>query len=100
MQLARPWRGCAVRFEYELMRSRLTRDGLLTRPFMLIGCAMVWRWPEGGYRRVLDAYAQFMGDAPERIHAELCRCLLAAGKEIGPEEYFGRLRKELVWDAD
>ena len=89
-----------MRFEYELIRKRLERDGLLLRPFVLIGAVMVWHWPDGGYQRCLEAYAEFAGDAPERIHAELCRCLLAAGKEVGPEEYFGRLRRELVWDAD
>lgn len=86
--------------EHIMLRRRLQHDGLCLRPFVLIGYALTWICPERGYRDVLCGYASFVDDAPERVHAELCRCLLAAGKEIGPEEYFQRLGKELVCDEN
>lgn len=89
-----------MRRESELLRRRLRQDGLCLRPFVLIGYALLWICPELGYQEVLRGYASFADDAPERVHAELCRCLLAAGKEIGPEEYFRRLRMEMVVDED
>lgn len=89
-----------MRDEVKLLRQRLKKDGLDIRAFVLMGAVMVWYWPDGGYQTVLEVYADFVGDAPERVHAELCRCLLAAGKEITPEQYFGRLRRELVWNAN
>lgn len=86
--------------EVVLLRRRLQQDGLCLRPFVLIGYVLLWDCPELGFREVLRGYASFVDDAPERVHAELCRRLLAAGKEIGPEEYFRRLKKEMVVDED
>lgn len=86
--------------ELALLRRKLQQDGLCHRPFVMIGFALVWVCPEWGYDKVLRGYASFVDDAPERVHAELCRCLLAAGKEYGPEEYFRHLGKDLVIDAD
>lgn len=84
--------------EYVLLCRRLQRDGVCTRPFVLIGYVLLWVCPEWEYWKVLRGYAPFVGDAPERVHAELCRCLLAAGKEITPEAYFHSLRGEMIGD--
>lgn len=80
------------------LRNELRNDGLDVHSFILIGYVLVWDAPELGYSRVMQEYADFVQDAPERVHADLCRRLLAAGKEIQPEKYFrlleGRLKSE------
>lgn len=86
--------------EYVRLRRRLQLVGLSDRAFMFLGYTLIWVFPGMGYREALRAYAAFEDTAPELVHAELCRCLLAAGMEIGPEEYFRNLGKELAGDAD
>ena len=82
--------------ELELIRNVLKLDGLCYRPFVMLAFALIWICPERGYAEVLGSYADFVGDAPERVQAELCRRLLAAGKEIGPEEYL----KQVKWEVE
>ena len=80
------------------LRAHLRSDGVDVHPFILIGFVLLWDAPELGYARVVQEYADFVQDAPERVHADLCRRLLAVGKEIQPERYFrlleGRLKPE------
>lgn len=78
------------------LRAYLRLDGVDYHPFILIGFALVWGWPELGYEKVRQRYAEYIGDAPERVQAELCRRLLAAGKEIAPEEYFRILKGRIM----
>lgn len=80
----------------ELLGGKLRRDGLEQRPFVLIAYASIWLEPEWSYRDILEAYADYVNDAPERIHASLCYRLLAAGREIGPEQYIERLKVEVL----
>lgn len=84
--------------EIELLRNVLRLDGLDNRPFILIGFALIWISPDLGYDGVLQEYAAYTGDAPEVAHADLCRRLLAAGREIGPEEYFRAIKREVERD--
>ena len=74
----------------------LRRDGLECRALVLIAYASIWFEPEWSYRDILEAYADYVNDAPERVHASLCYRLLAAGKEIGPEQYIERLKVEVL----
>ena len=78
--------------QIDSLREQLRADGVELYPFILIGHILCWDWPELGYGRVLQEYSDYVGDAPERVHAELCRRLLSAGKEIRPEDYFSQLR--------
>lgn len=89
-----------MRAEYVKLCRMLQRDGLSDPAFVYMGYALAWVFPGLGYRDVLRTYATFEGTAPELVHSKLCRCLLAAGMEIGPEEYFRRLREEMEADAD
>lgn len=56
--------------------------------------AWIWYEPQWPYRDILAAYADFIDDAPERVQSGLCYQLLAAGREIGPEEYILALKME------
>lgn len=78
------------------LREQLRGDGVDMHPFVLIGYVLLWDWLELGYWRVLQEYADYVGDAPERVHADLCRRLLAVGKEMQPEEYFRLLKGRLL----
>lgn len=78
------------------LREQLRCDGVDVHPFVLIGYVLLWDWPELGYVRILQEYADYVGDAPERVHADLCRRLLAVGKEMQPEEYFRLLEGRLL----
>lgn len=84
----------------DLLRRRLRQDGLCIRAFVLIGATVVWDYPNWNYVEALRLYADYEGDAPERVHADLCRRLLAAGKEIGPEKYFAGIGEEMINCAD
>lgn len=78
--------------QLDRLREELRNDGMEYHPAILIGYVLAWDWPELGYSRVLQEYAEYMGDAPERVHADICRRLLAAGIEIQPEDYFRQLK--------
>lgn len=80
---------------YEILREVLHRDGLDIRPFFLMGYVLVWDFPEWQYAEVLGEYAAFVEDAPERVHANLCRYILRAGYDIGPSDYFAKVREEV-----
>jgi len=82
-------------FECELIRKVLRRDGLDVRPFVLMAYAWIWLCPEWEYREILNVYAEYVGDAPERVQADLCYRLLAVAKEIGPEQYLAEVRNEV-----
>lgn len=73
----------------------LRRDGLERQEFVLMAYASIWLEPEWSYREILDAYADYVNDAPERVHASLCCHLLAAGREMGPEAYINGLKVEV-----
>ena len=73
----------------------LRRDGLERREFVLMAYASIWLEPEWPYREILKAYADYVNDAPERVHASLCYHLLAVGREIGPEDYINGLKVEV-----
>lgn len=79
----------------ERLCRRLQQDGVCLRPFVMIGYALLWicldNWT---YRDVMEVYADYIDDAPERVHAELCRRLLAAGHEIRPHRYFQKIKEE------
>ena len=77
------------------VREVLCRDKLDTRPFVLLAYATVWLCPEWEYADILAVYAEYVGDAPERVHADLCRRLLAAGMEIGPAQYLAEVGNEV-----
>ena len=73
----------------------LRRDGLDRREFVLMAYASIWLEPEWPYREILEAYADYVNDAPERVHASLCCHLLAAGREMSPEAYINGLKVEV-----
>ena len=74
---------------------KLRRDGVERRAFVLMAYASIWLEPEWSYREILESYSAYIGDAPERVHADLCYYILAAGKEVGPEQYFNALKVEV-----
>jgi len=74
----------------------LQEDGLSRGPFALMAYAWAWIVPDVSYDEILDDYAGYVGDAPERVHADLCYRLLKAGKEIGPEEYLLELIRRVA----
>lgn len=79
----------------KIVREILIRDRLDIRPFVLLAYASIWLEPEWDYQDILSVYAEYVGDAPERVHAELCRRLLMAAKDIGPKAYLAEIRKEV-----
>lgn len=85
-----------MRQRVESLCSKLRRDGVECRPFVLMAYDFIWIAPGISYRDVLEVYADYVNDAPERVHAELCYYLLAAGREIGPEQYFNALKMEVM----
>ena len=78
----------------EWLRHRLRRDGLCSHAMILMAYAWIWYEPQWPYHDILVAYADFIDDAPERVQSGLCYQLLAAGREIGPEEYILALKME------
>ena len=80
---------------YNLLRAILAHDGMDIHPFVLLGYVSIWEVPEWPYDDILHEYAEYVDDAPERVHAELCRRLLMAGKDIGPAAYLEEIRKEV-----
>ena len=48
------------------------------------------------YQEALEAAADFLGEAKERLHAALCYDLLRAGYEVSPAE----LLEGLVWEVE
>ena len=84
-----------MRQKVENLCAKLRRDGVERRPFLLMAYDFIWIAPGISYRDVLEVYADYVNDAPERIHADLCYWLLAAGREIGPEQYFNALKMEV-----
>lgn len=84
-----------MKHRVKVLGEKLRRDGLERRAFVLMAYASIWLKPELPYREILAAYADYVNDAPERVHAELCYHLLAAGKEVGPEQYFEALKVEV-----
>ena len=80
----------------ERLCRRLQQDGVCLRPFVMIGYALLWICPDNWtYRDVMDVYADYIDDAPERVHANLCRYILRAGFDIGPADYFTKVREEV-----
>lgn len=84
-----------MRQRVENLCAKLRRDGVERRPFVLMAYDFIWIAPGISYRDVLEVYADYVNDAPERVHADLCYCLLAAGREVGPEQYFNALKMEV-----
>ena len=84
-----------MRDKLEQLGKLLLRDGLERGEFMIMAYASIWLEPMWSYRDILEVYADYVNDAPERVHAALCYHLLAAGREIGPEQYFKELKMEV-----
>ena len=84
-----------MKHRLERLGEKLRRDGLERRAFVLMAYASIWLEPEWPYREILESYSAYIGDAPERVHADLCYYLLGAGKEVGPEQYFNALKVEV-----
>lgn len=74
---------------------KLSRDGVNRHNFVLIAYALIWFDAGLSYADILDTYAEYVGDAPERVHADMCYRLLSTGKEIGPEEYINGIKVEV-----
>lgn len=85
-----------MRQNLKTLGDKLRRDGLERREFLVIGYAAIWLEPEWPYRDILEVYADYVNDAPERVHADLCYHLLASGREIGPEKYIKGLKVEVM----
>lgn len=84
-----------MKHRLERLGEKLRRDGLERRAFVVIAYAYIWFEPRYEYRDILEAYADYVDDAPERVHADLCYHFLATGREIGPEQYFDALKVEV-----
>jgi hypothetical protein len=84
-----------MRQRVDALCAKLQRDGVNRRPFVLLAYDIIWIAPGISYRDALEVYADYVNDAPERIHADLCYWLLAAGSEVGPEQYFNALKMEV-----
>lgn len=84
-----------MRQRVDALCAKLRRDGVDRRPFVLMAYGFIWLDPGISYRDVLEVYADYVNDAPERVHADMCYWLLAAGKEIGPEQYLNTLKVEV-----
>ena len=82
-----------MNFRVDILRGILARDKLFEKSFLLIAFGLVWLQPEMEYKEVLSAYAEYVGNSSERIHAYLCGRLLEVGKDFGPERYFEEIRR-------
>ena len=89
------WGISGLNHNLKILGDKLRRDGLARRDFLLMAYDSIWIAPELPYRDILEVYADYVNDAPERVHATLCYYLLAAGREIGPEQYFKELKMEV-----
>lgn len=63
----------------------LAMAGINSRRFAMILYAMVAE--VATYREAMEAYAEWIGDAPERVHAANCGELLRVGIEQQPGEF-------------
>lgn len=75
----------------------LERDGLLSRPFVLMGYAIAFVHPEISYNELLFITGEYIGEDPARLHSHLGYLILKSKlKEvIGPADYLQRLGKEV-----
>ena len=84
-----------MKHNLKILGDKLRRDGLERRDFLIMAYASIWLEPEWPYRDILEVYADYVNDAPERVHAALCYHLLSVGRETGPEQYFKELKMEV-----
>lgn len=75
----------------------LERDGLLFRPFVLMGYATAFAEPVISYNEMLLITGEYIGEEPARLHSQLCYLILKSKlKEvIQPDAYLQRIGKEL-----
>ena len=73
---------------------RLRKVGLCSRAAAMVTYAMA---VEGlTYEAARDVYAEWIGEAPERLQADLCYDVLQAGHEVSPAKLLGDLIGEGV----
>ena len=71
--------------------SYLTKAGINSRRIAMILYAMVAEAVT--YREAMEAYAEWIGDAPERVHSANCGELLRAGIEWQPSEFLEAVKR-------
>lgn len=69
--------------------AELRDQGINNEHFELVLFCMVYYGTT--YRQALQHYAEFRGEAPERMHSYLCSVLLRKGLEVEPAAFFKRL---------
>ena len=73
---------------------KLRARGLVSKPAAMVLYAMV---AEGvTYEAARDAYAEYVGEAPERMQSTLCYDVLRAGLEESPAAIFAEMAGEGV----
>lgn len=50
------------------------------------------------YKEALHICADFVGDAPQRVHAQICYAILCTDYECGPETFFQTFLEERDFD--
>lgn len=74
----------------------LRDEGLCSRAAAYILYAMA---AEGlNYQTALRAYAEFINDAPERVHAQICYAILCTNYDVGPETFLQTFLDERCFD--
>ena len=70
----------------------LRGEGLQSRAAAYVLYAMA---AEGlTYQAALQAYAEFIDDAPQRVHAQICYAILCTQYECGPETFLQTFLEE------
>ena len=77
---------------WKCVKEWLCDEKMLTRAAACILYAMA---AEGlSYREALLVYADYIDDAPERIHSQLCYSVLCTDYDSGPETFFQTFLEE------
>lgn len=77
---------------YEAICRHTDARGLLSRAAVMVLYAMA---AEGvTYEEARNAYAEWIGEPPERLQADLCYDILRAGYEVPPAKLFAEIIKQ------
>ena len=61
---------------FDKLKSKLEEHGVYCHALMLMGYSAIWIEPEWPYREILEAYADYVNDAPEYIKQQTIRDML------------------------
>ena len=86
------------RWLYDDIRAWCRGEGLASRETAFILYAMASE--RLSYNEAMRIYADWIGEAPERVHASLCYDVLRAGNDVGPETVLQSYLEERCFDDE